>query len=381
MELLRDTILEVNLDNLEYNIKRMREIVGQDVAMAIVVKANGYGNGTRGIINTIIDGGADYLAVATLTEAIEIRRESKDCKVLVMAFTSDEYLEHVVKNNITQTIFSLRQAKIINDFSEKYNMKSTVHIKYDTGFNRLGFKHCEESLKEIEEIYKLPNLNVEGLFTHFSLKNKEEDDKQYNIFIEAIKELESRGITFKYKHISDSIASIIYPQYRMDMVRLGAIIYGIKGFSYGDVGMKQIFTFKTKISSIKKLSIGEGVGYDYMWQAERESLIATLPFGYADGFPRDLSNGKGFVTIRGQRAPITGLICMDQCMVDVTDIEGVMDGDEVIIYGDGENNTIDIHGVSLLVKTNKNEIISRIGLRVPRVYIRDNKIVNIINYI
>ncbi|MCQ4925453.1 alanine racemase [Tissierella carlieri] len=378
--LLRDTFLEVNLDNIIYNMKNIKEMVGEEVAIAAVVKANGYGHGAVGVAQELMENGADYLAVATLTEALDLRRHFADYKIFIMGFTPDKYLEHVVKNDITQTIFSYRQAEILNDYGNKYNKIPVVHIKYDTGFNRLGFRDSKESIDEIEKISKLPNLNVEGIFSHLALTNKEEDEKQYRKLVKVIESLEERGIKLKYKHIEDSISAVDYPEFRMNMIRPGAIIYGIKGFHYGTLDLKQALTLKTKVYNVRKVSKGEGVSYSYVWRAERDSIIGTVPFGYADGYPRNLT-GKGFVTIHNQKAPIIGIICMDQCMVDLTDIEEVCEGDEAIIYGDGTNNTLDIHNASLLGSTNKNEIMSRIGMRVPRVYIKDEKIVNIINYI
>lgn len=378
--ILRDTIVEVNLDNIAFNIKSIKKMVGENVAIAAVVKANGYGHGASGIAQELIENGADCLAVAALNEALDLRKDFRNYKIFIMGFTPDEYLEEVVKNDITQTIFSYRQAEILNELGIKYNKKPVVHIKYDTGFNRLGLKDCEESIEEIEKIYKLRNIDVEGIFSHFALAGRKEDDEQYNRFVSAIDKLEKRGITFKYKHIEDSISSVDYSEYRMNMIRPGAIIYGIKGFHYGSLDLKQALTFKTKVYYIKEIDKGEGVSYDYLWKAERDSIIGTLPFGYADGYPRNLRD-KGYVTIHGKKAPIIGVICMDQCMVDLTDIPEVREGDEAIIYGDGTNNTLDIHNAAQLAGTNKNEIISRIGMRSPRVYIKDNKIVNVVNYV
>ncbi|WMM25096.1 alanine racemase [Tissierella sp. MB52-C2] len=380
MKLLRDTFLEINLDNLIYNIKSIRNMVGEDVGIAAVVKANGYGHGANGIAKDLMENGADYLAVATLTEALDLRRNFQEYPILIMGFTPDRFLEYIVKEDLTQTIFSYNQAKILNDYGIEYNKKPVVHIKYDTGFNRLGFRDFDESINQIEKICKLSNLNVEGIFSHLALTNKEEDEKQYNKLKRVISELEKRGITFKYEHIEDSISAVDYPEFRMNMIRPGAIIYGIKGFHYGSLDIKQVLKFKTKIYNIRKINKGEGVSYDYLWKAERDSIIGTMPFGYADGYPRNLRN-KGYVVVRGQKAPIIGIICMDQCMVDLTDIEEVSEGDEAIIYDDGTNGSLDIHNAALLAETNKNEIISRIGMRVPRVYIRDGEIVDIIDYI
>lgn len=378
--LLRDTFLEVNLDNIAYNMKSIKKMVGENVAIAAVVKANGYGHGAVGIAKELLENGADYLAVATLTEALDLRRHFSDYKIFIMGFTPNRFLEIAVLNNITLTIFSLEQAKILDQIGLKFNKRPVVHIKYDTGFNRLGFRDSQESIEEIEKICRLPNIHVEGIFSHLALVNKEEDDKQYKRFNKAIEILSGRGVEFRYQHIEDSISAVDYPEYRLNMIRPGAIIYGIKGFHYGTLDLKQVLTFKTKLYNVKKILKGEGVSYDYLWKAERDSIIGTMPFGYADGYPRNLRD-KGFVTIGGKRAPIIGVICMDECMVDLTDIDGVKEGDEVIIYGDGMDNSMDIQSASSLAATNKNEILSRISMRVPRVYIKDGKIVNIINYV
>lgn len=378
--LLRDTFLEVNLENIAYNMKSIKKMVGENVAIAAVVKANGYGHGAVGIAKELLENGADYLAVATLTEALDLRRHFSDYKIFIMGFTPNRFLEIAVLNNITLTIFSLEQAKILDQIGLKFNKRPVVHIKYDTGFNRLGFRDSQESIEEIEKICRLPNIHVEGIFSHLALVNKEEDDKQYKRFNKAIEILSGRGVEFRYQHIEDSISAVDYPEYRLNMIRPGAIIYGIKGFHYGTLDLKQVLTFKTKLYNVKKILKGEGVSYDYLWKAERDSIIGTMPFGYADGYPRNLRD-KGFVTIGGKRAPIIGVICMDQCMVDLTDIDGVKEGDEVIIYGDGRDNSMDIQSASSLAATNKNEILSRISMRVPRVYIKDGKIVNIINYV
>jgi alanine racemase len=378
--LLRDTIIEVNLDNVAYNMRKIKEIIGDDVFIAAVVKANGYGHGAVDIAPTIMENGGEYLAVSTLTESLELRKKYKDYKIFIMGFTPDEYLEYVVNNNITQTIFSLRQALILDKFGKKYNKKPVVHIKYDTGFNRLGFKDCQESIDEIEEIFKLDNIYVEGIFSHFALAGKKEDEEQYNKFINAIEMIERRGRKFRFKHICDSISGIDYPEYRLNMIRPGAIIYGLKSYKYENFVLKQTMTFKTKIYHIKTLENGEGVSYDYLWKSDGKRVIGTLPFGYADGYPRNLRD-KGTVTIHGKKAPIIGVICMDQCMVDLTDIQEARVGDEVIIYGDGTNNTLSINEISQLAGTNKNEITCRITRRTPRVYIKDGKVVKVLNYL
>lgn len=378
--LLRDTYVEINLDNIAFNMRKIKEATGSSVAVAAVVKADGYGHGAVEIAKTIMENGGEYLAVATLTEALELRKKHKNYSILIMGYTPDEYLEFVAENNITQTIFSMNQAVILDELGKKYRNKMKVHIKYDTGFNRLGYKDCSESVAEIDSMFELENLEVEGIFSHFALAGPEDDDKQYRSFMSAVAELESRGRTFKYRHICDSISGIDYPQYRLDIIRPGAIIYGLKSYRDDTVKLKQAMTFKTRIYYIKTLEKGEGVSYDYLWKAERRSAVGTLPFGYADGYPRNMRD-KGFVTIHGKKAPIIGVICMDQCMVDLTDIPEARVGDEAIIYGDGTDNTMDINQAAQLAGTNKNEIVCRISRRTPRVYIKDNKIYKKVNYL
>lgn len=379
-QLLRDTYVEINLDNIAYNMRKIKEIVGSDVSIAAVVKADGYGHGAADIAETIMENGGDFLAVATLTEALQLRKRFKDYKIFIMGYTPDEYLEYVVINNIVQTIFSMRQAKILSELGMKNNKNAHVQIKYDTGFNRLGYKDCQESIEEIDKIFDLKNLEVDGIFSHFALAGKKEDEEQYEKFMNAVDKLEAMGRKFKFKHICDSISGIDYPQYRLNMIRPGAIVYGLKSYKDDSVKLKQAMTFKTRIYHIKTLEKGEGLSYDYLWKAERKSLVGTLPFGYADGYPRNLRD-KGYVTINGKKAPIIGVICMDQCMVDLTDIPEAKVGDEAVIYGDGTYNTMDINEASRLAGTNKNEIVCRITRRTPRVYIKDNKFYKLSNYL
>lgn len=379
-QLIRDTYVEINLDNIAYNMQKIKEIVGENVAIAAVVKANGYGHGALDIAPTIMENGGDYLAVATLSEALELRKYYNDYNIFIMGYTPDEYLEYVVKNNITQTIFSIRQAELLNSLGKQYKKKPKVQIKYDTGFNRLGYKDSQESINEINKIFDFENIEVEGVFSHFALAGREEDDIQYKKLINAIKQLEEMGRKIKYKHICDSISAIDYPEYRLNMIRPGAIIYGLKSYKDNSVVLKQAMTFKTKIYYIKTLEKGEGISYDYLWKADKKCIVGTLPFGYADGYPRNMRD-KGYVTIHGKKAPIIGIICMDQCMVDLTDIPEARVGDEAIIYGDGTNNTADIQEISKLAGTNKNEIACRITRRTPRVYIKDGKIYKILNYL
>lgn len=365
--IFRDTILEVDLKTLGNNMRMIDEMVGPEVMVMAVIKANGYGLGAVEIADTLMENGAKYLAVATLIEALELRKKSQDYPLFILGHTPDKYLEEVVKGNITQTIFSLNQAKLMNKIAKDHGVKAKVHIKLDTGFHRLGFPLTKESKTDIIEIYNLENLEVEGIFSHFALTSEADNWDQFNSFQDFVEKLEDEECWFKYIHFADSIASVDESEFRLNMVRVGALMYGIRGFHVGFLGVDPAMRLKSKISQIHHIEPGEGVGYDYTFRAERPSVIATVPIGYADGLPRNLGN-NGYFSVDGKKAPIIGIMCMDQCVIDVTDIPNTHEGQEVIIYGKEEENAMTIDIASKLAKTNKNEILARITSRVTRVY-------------
>lgn len=378
--MLRDTYIEVDLDRLAHNVKSIRERVGNDVCICAVIKADAYGHGSIECAKTIMESGGDYLAVATLTEALELRQIYSDYRIFIMGYTSDENLKFVVENDITQCIFTYEQALLLDKLGREYKKKPKIHIKYDTGFNRIGFKDCEESIEIIKKIVKLKNIECEGIFSHFALTSDDENKRQFYAFMEAVKRIEDDSFKFRYKHICDSIAAIDYPEFCLNMIRPGAIIYGMKSFRKNDLDIKQVMKFKTKIVYIKSLEKGDGVSYNYKYKAQRNTLLATIPVGYADGFPRNMFE-VGEVTVRGTRVPIVGVICMDQCMIDVTHVKGVSIGDEVIIYGDKEENAVTIEEASQKGRTNKNELLCRITKRTPRVYIKNSERNKVVYYL
>ena len=367
-EVLRDTIVEIDLKKLAANMQLIRDLVGPATAITAVVKANAYGHGAVGVAETLMESGADYLSVATLSEAVEIKKVYPEYPVFIMGHTPDKYLAHIVDLDITATIFSLQQAQILNALAEKAGKKAKVHIKLDTGFHRLGLdaKDREQTLQTIRAITALPYIDAEGLFSHLALVNDEENNKQYQLFTDIADHLKDDGITFRYYHLADSIATVDDPQFRLNMVRVGALIYGMRGFHKGFVPVEQVLTFKAAISQLHHIKAGEGVSYDYLWRAPRDSVIATLPFGYADGYPRNLRD-KGYVTVNGIQCPLVGVLCMDQVMADVTEAAHIAEGDWATIYGSGPNE-MTIQEASALAGTNKNDILARISLRPVRVY-------------
>lgn len=363
-ELIRDTAVFVNLNALKYNLSQIKNMYSNKVHVMAVIKANAYGHGDIEVSKAFMDAGAEYLAVATLSEALALRQIYSNYPLFILGHTPDRLLGMVAENNITQTIFSFSQAKILDDICFGKNIKAKVHLKVDTGFHRLGCVDKEELLS----ICRLRNLEVEGIFSHLALVNEEENLKQYNLFLKVTEFLENKGIRFRYKHISDSISAVDYPEYSLNMIRPGAILYGLKGFHKGELDVIPALEFVSHVSQIRNISKGEGVGYDFLWRAPTDTLIGTLPFGYADGYPRNLMN-KGYVTIFGKKCPIIGVICMDQCMVDLSSVPEAQEGSRAIIYGDGKNNTMSIDEAAKLAGTNKNEIVSRISARPPRIYI------------
>lgn len=376
--MLRDTYIQVNLDRLADNVEKIRKCVGPEVAIAAVIKADAYGHGSVTCAKTIMEHGGNYLAVATLTEALELRRVYSQYPILIMGYTSNENLHHIVEHNLTQCIFTMEQALALNQLGQQMGKKAVVHIKYDTGFHRLGFPDCPQSIQQIREIVHLPYLECEGIFSHFALADDQENHRQFNAFMAAVEQIQADGFRFRYKHICDSIAGIDYPEFRLDMIRPGAILYGMKSFRKNDLDIHQVVRFVTKVAYVQTLRKGDGVSYNYKYRAPRDMLLATIPVGYADGFPRNMYQ-VGEVTIRGQRAKIVGVLCMDQCMVDVTDIPGVTCGDEVILYGDEAENAVTIAEAALKCETNKNELLCRFTRRTPKVYLQGGKPVKILN--
>lgn len=362
--LLRDTYVQVDLAALAGNMDAIHAMVGPEVAVMPVIKANGYGLGAVGIAPTLLAHGACYLAVATLTEALELREAYPDAPLFILGHTPDRLLPIVARERITQTVFTAAQGKLLSEAAASLGRKAKVHLKVDSGFHRLG----TEDVEELYSICQEPNLEVEGIFSHLALAGEEEDAKQYARFLAVVDALEVRGVSFRYKHLADSIAAVDYPEYRLNMVRPGALVYGLRGFHKGYIEVKQAVSFLTRLSQVRRIQKGEGVGYDYLWRAPEDTRVGTVPFGYADGYPRNMRD-KGYVTIRGVKCPLIGVLCMDQCMVDLTNVPDAQEGDLAVIYGDGTNNTMSIQEASELAGTNKNEIVARLLPRPPRVYI------------
>ena len=255
-------------------------------------------------------------------------------------------------------------------------MNATVHIKMDTGMNRLGIKPDGDTTALLLAIASLPSIEMEGIFTHLALCSRESDEAQVALFRTVLADAANAGLRFKLAHVCDSIGMMRYPEYRMDMVRAGAVLFGVTPLNTpisDSIDIRVPFALRTKISRLRQLKPGEGVGYDYTWRAPAEgALLATLPIGYADGYKRCMAN-KASVMIRGEKAPVVGLVCMDQCTVDVSAVPGVREGDDVLLLGRSAGESIPILDVASWGATNRNEILCALGRRVPRIYSMNGK--------
>lgn len=382
---IRPVWAEVNLDNLAHNIKQVRNNTNKDSLIMAVVKANGYGHGAVDIARTFLENGADRLAVAILSEAVELRKADITESILVLGYTPRSQYEKLLEYNLIQTIYNYEDAKILSQKAVEFGKEVTIHIKIDSGMGRIGFLPTAESAESILNISILPNIKIEGIFTHFA--KADEVDKshvmgQFNKYMEFVNYLEGKGLNISIKHVSNSAGIIDLPEFNLNMVRAGIMLYGLypsDEVNKEKIKLKPAMTLKAKISHLKIVPKGTGISYGQIFTTEGESKIGTIPIGYADGFTR-LLTGKAEVYINDKRVPIVGKICMDQCMLDLTSVEDVELGDEVVIFG-CEQDYPHVDELASKIGTINYEIVCMVARRVPRVYISNNKIVSIKEYL
>jgi alanine racemase len=376
---------EINLDNLKNNIREVRRITKSKEIIA-VIKADGYGHGALDIAPTLLENGATRIAVAVVTEAVELRKGGISCPIIILGYTPQTLVSDLVEFDLEQTVYSYELASEISKVAFKANKVVKIHIAVDTGMGRIGFLPTEESLEEVYKISRLPNILLEGIFSHFSSadeENKAYSKTQLDKFNWFYNNLITKGIVINMRHISNSAAIIDLPQAHFDAVRPGIILYGYypsKEVLKEKITLKPVMTLKANIINIKRLSVGESVSYGRKFITERESVIATLPIGYADGYSRLLFN-KAMVIVKDNLVPVVGRICMDQCMIDITELKDIKIGDEVILMGESESNRFNGDDIAKLIGTINYEVTCMISKRVPRVYIKDGEIVKVRNYV
>lgn len=376
---------EIDLDNIAHNMREIRRISKSKDIIA-VVKADGYGHGAVDIVPTLLKNGATRLAVAVISEALEIRKSGIDCPIMILGYTPGNFAKELVKYDIEQTVFNYELACDISKEAVSQGKMAKIHIAVDSGMGRIGFIPNEESANEVYKISKLPNIVMEGIFSHFSTADEENKEytmeqlKAYNAFIDL---LTKKGVKINVRHIANSASIIDLPDVHFDAVRPGIILYGYypsDEVNKQNIDLKPAMTVKANIVHIKTLPEGKSISYGRKFETSRPTVIGTLPVGYADGYTRLLFN-KAKVIVNGKFAPIVGRICMDQCMVDLTDVGDVKVGDEVILLG--EDNGLKFNGddIAELLDTINYEVTCAVGKRIPRVYIEDGKEIKVRNYI
>lgn len=372
MDFLHRTWAEIDISALIHNFKIIKAAADGAKIMA-VVKANAYGHSVADIAPALQSEGADFFAVSNIEEAIQLREIGIVKPILILGYTPPEMARELALNDISQCVYSSEYAALLSNFAKKNNVTVKINIKLDTGMSRLGFNCRSDDLPEIEKAAyaaELPFLSLEGVFTHFAVADrtaKNEDgftEKQFSRFLTALRFLKERGIEPPIRHCCNSAALLIDHDKHLDLCRPGIILYGLKP-SY-ELDLKEdlipVMTLKSVVSMVKEIGPSDTVSYGRTFKCERKMRIATVAAGYADGYPRLLSN-KGYVLIRGKKAPIVGNVCMDQITVDVSGIEGVSMGDEVILFG--KELSVDI--LANLCGTINYEIVCGISPRVPRI--------------
>ena len=372
------TWAEVDLDAVLHNFTAARNRLPEHMKLLVTVKANGYGHGAIPIAKLLEDK-ADYFALATMDEAVQLRQAGIRTPLLILGPVLPADYKRAAQHDVTLTVSSLEEAKAISDCAALRGKRITVHFALDTGMSRIGFACTEVAAKEIEEAVQLPGLYAEGIFSHFALADSK--DKTYaNFQADNFRRmLNAIGVDFPIRHLYNS-AAIVDMKPEFDMAREGIILYGLNPSDEVDLsrvgGVKPVMALRSHVSFVKPLPAGTPISYGCTYRPEHDSVIATVMAGYADGVPRLLS-GCGEVIIRGVKAPIVGRVCMDQFMVDVTHIPGVCAGDTVTIFGTDGNETITADEVAEKAQTIGYELVCGIAPRVPRVYMKNGEVESI----
>ena len=369
----------VSLDAIAHNFEEMKKNIADGTKIVAVIKADGYGHGAEAIARLIE--GYEYIwgfAAATAEEAIQLKDAGVKKPVLILGLVFEEYFQELIQKEVRMTVCDYDMAKALSEEAVRQGRQVHIHIGLDTGMSRIGFADKPESVEEIKRIAALSNIEIEGMFTHFARadetdKSPAEDQlKRYLAFVEL---LDKAGVQIPLKHCSNSAGIIRMPEANLNMVRAGITIYGIYPSAEVErdiVKLLPAMELKSHVAFVKDLPAGTAISYGGTFASETDLRVATIPVGYADGYPRTLSN-KGWVLIHGQKAPILGRICMDQFMVDVTHIADVKHGDEVTLIGKDGDECIHIDELGNLSGRFSYEFACDIGKRVPRVYIKDGR--------
>jgi len=366
---------EVDLAAISRNVHEIRRIASSSAKVMAVVKANAYGHGAVEVSRTALASGADWLGVARVVEGIALRESGIEAPVLVLGYITPEQSGEVVRSRLSQAVYTREMTLALAGAAAAEGLKAKVHFKVDTGMGRIGWAVGSGAVREILELARNPHLEVEGIFTHFAAADAADKKyalEQYARFMEMIMELRKKGLEIPLRHAANSAAIMEMPETHLDLVRAGIIVYGLypsDQVDHGIIELRPAMSLKTRVAYVKKVPAGFKVSYGCTYTTNAPTVIATLPLGYADGYPRLLSS-RGEALLQGQRAPVVGRVCMDQLMVDVGHIPGVKVGDEAVLFGCQGDREITTDEVASKLGTINYEVVCMVSYRVPRVYIR-----------
>ncbi|MFN4293518.1 MAG: alanine racemase, partial [Thermoflexales bacterium] len=368
----RPTWLDVDLDAIAHNTRAVKAIVGETVALMAVLKADGYGHGAVKVARTALNNGASWCGVASLNEAAALRSAGIDAPILILGFTPAWHAREALLRDLALTVYDLDVARAYSRAARELGRVARLHVKVDTGMGRLGVLP-DAAADFIRAVADLPAVQLEGIFTHFSCADCDPAYTRLQLarFRQALDALGAPASLVRYVHAANSAAALAYPEARFNLVRIGLALYGLNPFfpaplQPAGLSLRPALSWKTTIAQVKRLPPGAPVSYGKRFVCERETTIAVIPVGYADGFRR-APGTFGEVLVRGRRAPIVGAVCMDQAMIDVSHISGVRLGDEVVLIGQQGDQRITAEDVAARLGTISYEVISAILPRVPRV--------------
>ena len=378
---------EVSLDAIASNLKNIRKMTRKDAKIMAVVKADAYGHGFLQVAKTLLENGADAFAVAMLDEAKQPRSRGIDVPVLILGNTNRDLCEDLIDYDVMPTVFSYEMAKALSDAAVKKNKDAKLHIKLDTGMSRIGFlcdeKHAQETVAQIKRIAALPNLEIDGIFTHLSCADEDEasyTNMQFGRFMHICDWLQRDGVQIGKRHVCNSAALVLYPQMQLDMVRPGVILYGLhpSPLTEGRIALQSAMSLKARVTLVKRVEEKIGVSYGKEYVTEPPVTLATIPIGYADGYSRLLA-GKAGMIFRGKILPVVGRICMDQCMIDATSADNIEVDDIVTVMGRDGGAHVSAGDLARYMGTINYEIVCLIGKRIPRIYTSRGCVVRALN--
>lgn len=376
----------IDLDAIRSNITEMKKNIAKDCRMMAVVKTDAYGHGAVEIAKEIEDMVSGF-ATATVDEAVALRMQGITKMILILGHVHESLFDTMIENHISVNLYTMKDACMLSEAAGRLGMDARVHFKLDTGMSRIGVRDRGEALEMIKDISKLPNLKLEGLFTHFTAADetdKTQTGKQLAQFSELVEMVKKAGIEIPVLHCSNSAGIIDVPEANFNMVRAGIALYGLypsEEVKKAAVELHPALELKSHIVYLKEVEAGCGISYGSTYVTDRVTKVATIPVGYGDGYPRALSN-KGYVLVHGRKAPILGRVCMDQFMVDVTDIPAVKDGDAVTLIGRDEGAFLSVEELALMAGDTFNyELVCDLGKRIPRVFYKNQKAVSVREYL